>query len=73
LAWTGWFRALGDASRVLILNDLAIARRPMTVEGIVDAMDGPVDGFPSPKLLVDPCFVLVERRGNTSWFRVNER
>jgi Bacterial regulatory protein, arsR family len=39
LAWTGWFRALGDASRVLILNELAIARRPMTVEEIVDAVD----------------------------------
>jgi DNA-binding transcriptional ArsR family regulator len=56
LAWTGWFRALGDASRVLMLNELAIARRPMTVEEIVDAVDvGQSTVSHHFKLLAYPC------------------
>jgi DNA-binding transcriptional ArsR family regulator len=72
--WASWFRALGDASRVLILHHLAIARRPMTVGEIVDAVDvGQSTVSHHLKLLADTGFVLVERRGNASWFRVNER
>jgi DNA-binding transcriptional ArsR family regulator len=72
--WASWFRALGDASRVLILNQLASARLPMTVGEIVDAVDvGQSTVSHHLKMLTDTGFVLVERRGNTSWFRVNER
>jgi DNA-binding transcriptional ArsR family regulator len=72
--WASWFRALGDASRVLILNQLASARRPMTVGEIVDAVDvGQSTVSHHLKMLTGTGFVLVERRGNTSWFRVNER
>jgi DNA-binding transcriptional ArsR family regulator len=72
--WASWFRALGDASRVLILNQLASARRPMSVGEIVDAVDvGQSTVSHHLKMLTDTGFVLVERRGNTSWFRVNER
>ena len=39
MVWASWFRALGDASRVLILNRLAVARRPMTVGEVVDVVD----------------------------------
>ena len=33
--WASWFRCLGDPSRVLLLNRLALARRPMTVGELV--------------------------------------
>lgn len=72
--WASWFRALGDASRVLILNRLAVARRPMTVGEIVDAVDvGQSTVSHHLKVLAETGFVLVERRGNTSLYRVNER
>jgi DNA-binding transcriptional ArsR family regulator len=72
--WAGWFRALGDASRVLILNRLAVARGPMTVGEIVDAVDiGQSTVSHHLKLLTDTGFVHVERRGTTSLYRVNER
>jgi DNA-binding transcriptional ArsR family regulator len=72
--WASWFRALGDASRVLILNQLAVARRPLTVGEIVDAVDvGQSTVSHHLKLLADTGFVLVERRGSTSLYRVNDR
>jgi len=72
--WASWFRALGDASRVLILHRLAVARRPMTVGEIVDAVDvGQSTVSHHLKLLAEVGFVHVERQGNTSLFRVNER
>jgi DNA-binding transcriptional ArsR family regulator len=72
--WAGWFRALGDASRVLILNRLATAGRPMTVGEIVDAVDvGQSTVSHHLKLLTDTGFVHVERQGNASLFRVNDR
>jgi DNA-binding transcriptional ArsR family regulator len=72
--WAGWFRALGDASRVLILNRLAIARRPLSVGEIVEAVDvGQSTVSHHLKLLADTGFVLAERQGNASLYRVNER
>lgn len=72
--WASWFRALGDASRVLILNELATVRRPMTVGEVVDAVDvGQSTVSHHLKVLADTGFVLVERRGNASLYRVNER
>ena len=37
--WASWFRCLGDPSRVLLLNRLALARRPMTVGELVSEAD----------------------------------
>jgi DNA-binding transcriptional ArsR family regulator len=72
--WAGWFRALGDATRVLILNRLAIAGRPMTVGEIVEAVDvGQSTVSHHLKLLAETGFVLAERQGNASLYRVNER
>src|ERR687898_2505087 len=71
--WASWFRCLGDPSRVLILNRLAIARRPMTVGELVEAVDiGQSTVSHHLKLLAEVGFVLVERRGTSSLFRVNE-
>ena len=59
---------------MLILNQLAVARRPMTVAEIVAAVDiGQSTVSHHLKLLATTGFVLVERRGNTSLYRVNER
>jgi DNA-binding transcriptional ArsR family regulator len=72
--WAGWFRALGDPTRVVILNRLAVARRPLTVGEIVDAVDvGQSTVSHHLKLLAETGFVLVDRRGNTSSYRVNQR
>ncbi len=72
--WASWFRCLGDPSRVLLLNRLALARRPMMVGELVKGID---IGQPTVsyhlKVLAETGFVLMERRGNTSLFSVNER
>jgi len=72
--WSECFRALGDPSRVMILHVLAMARRPMTVGEIVEAVDvGQSTVSHHLKILADACFVHVERRGTASWFRVNDK
>ena len=37
--WAGWFKALGDPPRSLILHLLATESRPMNVGEIVDVLD----------------------------------
>lgn len=72
--WASWFRALGDATRVLILNRLACAPRALSVGEIVAAVDvGQSTVSHHLKVLADVGFVLVEREGTTGWYRVNER
>ena len=71
--WASWFRCLGDASRVLILNRLALARRPMSVGEIVDAVDvGQPTVSHHLKILAEVGFVLVEQRANVRLYRVND-
>ena len=72
--WSTWFRALGDPTRVLILNLLATAGRPMSVTEIVEALDvGQSTVSHHLKILGDVRFLLVEREGTSSWWRMNER
>jgi DNA-binding transcriptional ArsR family regulator len=72
--WASWFRALGDPTRVLILNLLAGTARPMSVAEIVDAIDvGQSTVSHHLKILGDVRFLLVEREGTSSWWRINER
>jgi DNA-binding transcriptional ArsR family regulator len=72
--WASWFRCLGDGTRVLILNRLAVARRPLSVNEIVAALDvGQSTVSHHLKILADAGFVLVERQGTASLYRVNER
>jgi DNA-binding transcriptional ArsR family regulator len=71
--WSSWFRALGDPTRVLILNLLADASRPMTVAEIVDALDvGQSTVSHHLRILGDVRFLLVDRAGTTSWWRMND-
>ena len=71
--WATWFKALGDPTRILILNLLATAHRPMTVAEIVDAVDvGQSTVSHHLKILGDVRFLFVEREGTASWWRINE-
>jgi DNA-binding transcriptional ArsR family regulator len=72
--WASWFKALGDPTRILILNLLATERRPMNVGEIVAALDvGQSTVSHHLQILADTCFVFVERAGTSSWWRINER
>jgi DNA-binding transcriptional ArsR family regulator len=72
--WAGWFRCLGDATRVLVLNRLAVAGRPMSVGEIVEEVDvGQPTVSHHLKILSEVGFVLVEQRANARLYRVNER
>ena len=69
-----WFKALGDPTRVLILNLLATAARPMSVAEIVDELDvGQSTVSHHLKILGDVRFLLVHREGTSSWWQINER
>lgn len=71
--WASWFRCLGDPSRVLILNRLATAHRPMTVGKLVEAVDiGQSTVSHHLAILAETGFVHFERRGNASAYWVNE-
>ena len=72
-SWASWFRAIGDPTRILILNLLATEARPMSVTEIVEAVDvGQSTVSHHLKILGDVGFVLVEREATSSWWRVNE-
>ena len=72
--WAGWFKALGDPTRILILNLLATEARPMTTGEVVEAMDvGQSTVSHHLHILGETCFVHVERTGTQSWWRINER
>lgn len=72
--YAGWFACLADATRIRILNLLARERRPMKVGEIVEQVDvGQSTVSHHLKRLAETGFVLVQRVGTASWFRVNER
>jgi DNA-binding transcriptional ArsR family regulator len=74
LTWASWFRAPGDPTRVLILNLLATEAQPMTVNGIVEAVDvGQSAVSHHLKILGDVRFLLVDRQGTSSGWRINDR
>ncbi len=71
--WAGWFRALGDPTRVLILNLLSRARRPMTVGEVTAALDvGQSTVSHHLAKLAEVRFVLVDHVGASSLWRVND-
>jgi DNA-binding transcriptional ArsR family regulator len=72
--WASWFRALGDPSRILILNLLASSGRPLSVSEIVEELDLAQSTVSHHlRVLGQVRFVLVDRQGTSSWWRVNER
>jgi DNA-binding transcriptional ArsR family regulator len=72
--YASWFRCLADPTRIQILNLLARERRPMSVGEIVVAVEvGQSTVSEHLRRLAETCFVLVEHRGASSLFRINER
>ena len=71
--WATWFRALGDPTRLLILNLLATGGRSMTVGEITEQLDvGQSTISHHLSILAEVRFVLVERAGTASFWRLNE-
>ncbi|MGI9604405.1 MAG: ArsR/SmtB family transcription factor [Acidimicrobiales bacterium] len=71
--WATWFRAIGDPTRILILHLLSTERSPLTVGEITDRLDvGQSTVSHHLATLAEVGFVLVERTGTTSHWRVNE-
>jgi DNA-binding transcriptional ArsR family regulator len=71
--WASWFRALGDPSRILVLNLLAAKAEPMSVGEIVEALDiGQSTVSHHLKQLAEVGFVLVEERGTSNLYQVND-
>jgi DNA-binding transcriptional ArsR family regulator len=72
--YASWFRCLADPTRIQILNLLARERRPLSVGEIVAAVElGQSTVSEHLRRLAETCFVLVEHRGASSLFRINER
>lgn len=72
--WAPWFRALGDPTRILILNLLAGTARQMSVGEIVEELDvGQSTVSHHLAILADTGFLLAERRGTSTLYCVNGR
>ncbi|MGN9842158.1 ArsR/SmtB family transcription factor [Nonomuraea sp. H19] len=71
--YASWFRALADATRIQIVSLLARKRAPMSVGEIVAASGvGQSTVSHHLKILAEVRFVLVERRGTASLYRIND-
>ncbi|MFC6083915.1 ArsR/SmtB family transcription factor [Sphaerisporangium aureirubrum] len=71
--YASWFRALADATRIQIVSLLARRREPMSVGEIVAASGvGQSTVSHHLKILAEVRFVLVERRGAASFYRIND-
>lgn len=68
-----WFRCLADPTRIEILNLLASERRALSVGEIVERVGvGQSTVSTHLRLLAETCFVLVEHRGTSSYFQIND-
>jgi len=72
--FAGWFRCLADPSRIVILNRLARSAGPMSVGEIVKAVGmGQSTVSHHLKILMTAGAVLLDRRGTSSFYRVDDR
>ena len=70
--YASWFRALADPTRIQIVSLLARHGAPLNVGQLVAAVDvGQSTVSAHLKQLAAVGFVLVERRGTTSLYRIN--
>ncbi|MFG1946327.1 ArsR/SmtB family transcription factor [Nonomuraea sp. NPDC048826] len=71
--YASWFKALADATRIQIVSLLARRRTPMSVGEIVAASGvGQSTVSHHLKILAEVRFVLVERQGTASLYRIND-
>jgi DNA-binding transcriptional ArsR family regulator len=67
-----WFRALADPTRIQIVSLLARHQGPMNVGEIVAAVHvGQSTVSAHLKILADVRFILPERRGTATYYRIN--
>lgn len=72
--WAEWFAALGDPTRIQILHLLSVENRELTVGEITDRLDVAQSTISHHlSKLADVGFVIVQRVGTSSLWRVNER
>ena len=72
--WASWFDALGDGTRVLILNLLAESGGPISVGEIVEAIDvGQSTVSHHIRRLQEVGFIVCEREGTTTMCEINRR
>jgi DNA-binding transcriptional ArsR family regulator len=71
--YASWFKALADGTRIQIVSLLARRREPMTVGEIVTVVEISQSTVSHHlKILAEVRFVLVERQGTSSLYRINE-
>jgi DNA-binding transcriptional ArsR family regulator len=71
--YASWFRALADATRVQIVSLLARRGEPLTVGAITAALDvGQSTVSEHLRILAGVRFVLADRRGTATYYRVNQ-
>jgi DNA-binding transcriptional ArsR family regulator len=71
--YASWFRALADATRVQIVSLLARRGQPMTVGAITaEVQVGQSTVSEHLKVLAGVRFVLAERQGTATYYRVND-
>ena len=72
--WAEWFAALGDPTRIQILHLLSVENRELTVGEITDRLDVAQSTISHHlSKLADVGFVIVQRVGTSSLWRVNQR
>jgi ArsR family transcriptional regulator, arsenate/arsenite/antimonite-responsive transcriptional repressor len=72
--YAGWFKCLGDATRIQILSLLASTRQAMSVRELVEALEvGQSTVSHHLKQLERARFVICERRGATTLVGINRR
>jgi ArsR family transcriptional regulator, arsenate/arsenite/antimonite-responsive transcriptional repressor len=71
--YASWFKALADGTRIQIVSLLARQGEPVNVGAIVAAVQvGQSTVSAHLKVLAEVGFVLVERRGTASYYRIND-
>ena len=71
--YAAWFKALADGTRVQIVSLLALAGRPLTVKEIAAAVPvGQSTVSEHLRILAGVRFVLADRQGTATRYRVNE-
>ncbi|MEV6104221.1 metalloregulator ArsR/SmtB family transcription factor [Streptomyces sp. NPDC051940] len=73
VTYAGWFRALSDPMRVRLLNLIASERRSMSVGELVELLPIAQSTVSHHlKILAEVRFILPERQGTSTRYKVNE-
>jgi DNA-binding transcriptional ArsR family regulator len=71
--YAAWFRALADATRIQVVSLLAREGKPMNVGEIVALVEvGQSTVSAHLKVLAEVGFVLAERHGTATYYRIND-